>query len=299
MKQFIAIILFSTVCFLGHSQAPVSQLYLFDALTSPAGVFGVYHPRLLSGFNPLGYNNQPHFINDDELFISAIIPPSTQSDIYLLNIASFTRQQITKTRQSEYSPTLTPDKNHFSFVRVDEVASSSQPSAVQRLYICDFKPQGKISSPLPDIKNIGYHTWIDDKYAALFLVNKPNQLAMVDITSKDPLVFTSDAGRCMTSDERGHLIYVHKITETDWYIKDYDPVLQKATILAETVQGSEDFALLPGGKLIMGKGSKLFMINPSTQKTWSEVADLSYYGITSITRLAFKNNHLVLVNQPK
>ncbi|MEO5583311.1 MAG: hypothetical protein ABIR66_11505 [Saprospiraceae bacterium] len=282
-----------------RAQAPMSQVFLFDVQVLSSGQYGIHHSRLLTGFNPTGYNNQPSFISDHELVFTSMVPPATQTDIILLNFNNLTRQQVTNTTWSEYSPTLMPDKNHISCVRVDEPATSSHPNAVQRLYSYELKPQGKISSIIPEMKNIGYHTWLDNKNVALFLVNKPNQLALVDITTRDPLVFTSDIGRCITSDDRGHLIYVHKITDKDWFIKDYDPVLQRANILAETVKGSEDFVLLPGGNILMGSGSKLFVISPSTQKTWTEIADLKYYGIQSITRMAFRNNRLALVNQTR
>ncbi|MEP7323653.1 MAG: hypothetical protein ABI761_17135 [Saprospiraceae bacterium] len=282
-----------------NAQAPVSQVFLFDVQVLPTGQYGIYHPKLLTGFNPLGYNNQPYFISDNELVFTSMIPPATQTDIILLNINNLTRQQVTNTAWSEYSPTLMHDKNHISVVRVDEPADANHPNAVQRLYSYELKPQGKITSILPEMKNIGYHTWLDDKNVALFLVNKPNQLALVDITTRDPLVFTSDIGRCITGDDRGHLIYVHKITDKDWFIKDYDPVLQRASILAETVKGSEDFVLLPGGNILMGSGTKLFAISPATQKTWTEVADLKFYGIQAITRMSFRNNRLVLVNQSR
>ena len=299
MKTSIFVIVVLWCIQLASAQAPLSQIYLFDLQTSTSGTCGIYHPRLLTGFNKSGYNNQPSFINENEILITSLIPPSNQTDIYSLNILTNTKQQITNTILSEYSPTLTPDKNHISCIRVDKSSTTIQPNAIQRLYTYELKPKGKVSSLISDIKNIGYHTWLNDKDVALFLVNKPSQLALVAINSKDPLIFTSDVGRCMTHDDKGHLIYVHKITETDWYIKDYDPILQKATILAETISGSEDFVLIPGGQIMMGKGSKLFMISPATQKTWTEVADLSYYGIQSITRLAFKGNHLVLVNQSR
>lgn len=276
------------------AQAPNTQIYLFDWVKAPDGNIALHTPKILTAFNSKGYNNQPFFINENELLVTVQLPQANQTDIYKLNFTMGTKQQITQTTQSEYSPTLTKDRARMSCVRVDNPAD-----ATQRLYIYDLAPQGKISSPLPDIKNIGYHTWLEDKSVALFLVNKPSQLAIVHTGTKDPLVFSSDVGRCMTSNEQGHLIYVHKISDEYWYIKDYDPTLQKASIITQTLPGVEDFVMMSDGSFLMGKGSKLYRIKPGAEKSWTELADLKYFGLSSISRLAIHGKHLALVNQVK
>lgn len=275
------------------AQAPMSQLYLFKIQRPVTGPWLVHSPKYLSGFNRGGYNNQPYFVNAQEVLITVQESGNFQSDIYQLNLDQHSFHRITQTTYSEYSPTITPDGKYISCVRVDDPATS-----LQRLYRYERNAVGRMNSPLPDIKNVGYHTWLNPSTVALFLVGKPNQLALVDIQSKDPLIFTSDVGRCMTPNRDGHLIFVHKISDTYWYIKEYDPVLQKSTILCETVAGSEDFVQTPDGQFIMGKGSKLFKIDPKTDKAWTEIADLKYFGLQSITRMALNGENLILVNQP-
>lgn len=274
------------------AQAPVSQLYLFKLQKPVTGTWVIHSPKFLSGFNPGGYNNQPFFINDQEVLVTAQEPGSNQSEIYQLHLEQRRIRRLTQTTYSEYSPTITPDGKYISCIRVDDPATN-----LQRLYRYERQAVGRMNSPLPDIKNVGYHTWLDNNNVALFLVGKPNQLALVDINSKDPLIFTSDVGRCMSSNSAGHLIFVHKISEAYWYIKEYDPVLQKSTILCETLGGSEDFVQTADGQFIMGKGSKLFKLDPKTEKAWTEIADLKFFGLQSITRLALRGENLIVVNQ--
>ena len=50
--------------------------------------------------------------------------------------------------------------------------------------------------------------------------------------------------------------------------------------------GVEDFAVLPDGSYIMGRGSKLYKFNRFRDEDWIEIADLRYYNITNISRLA-------------
>lgn len=275
-----------------RGQAPASQLYLFKFQRPANSPWVVHSPKFLSGFNRGGYNNQPSFINDHEILVTVQETGSIQSEIFQLHLEQRSIYRLTQTTYSEYSPTITPDGKFISCVRVDDPLTS-----LQRLYRYDRNAVGRMNSPLPEIKNVGYHTWLNNFTVALFLVGKPNQLALVDITSKDPLIFTSDVGRCMTSNSAGHLIFVHKISDTYWYIKEYDPVLQKSTIVCETLSGSEDFVQTPEGQFIMAKGSKLYKIDPKTEKSWTEIADLSFYGLQSITRLALRGDNLVLVNQ--
>ncbi|MDZ4707183.1 MAG: hypothetical protein SH818_02175 [Saprospiraceae bacterium] len=274
-------------------QAPISQLYLFKIQRPTNTQWVVHSPKYLSGFNRGGYNNQPFFINDQEILLAVQESGSIQTEIYQLHLEQRSFHRLTQTTYSEYSPNLTPDGKYISCVRVDDPVTS-----LQRLYRYERNSVGRLNSPLPEIKNVGYHTWLDNNTVALFLVNKPNQLALVDITSKDPLIFTSDVGRCMTKNGAGHLIFVHKISDAYWYIKEYDPLLQKSTILCETLSGSEDFVQTPEGQFIMAKGSKLYKTDPRTEKAWTEIADLRYFGLQSISRLALRGENLILVNQP-
>ncbi len=276
------------------SQNLASNVYIFNLEALPNGMRVVHSPKLLTQFNSKGYNNQPFFINDHELLLTVKINGTSQTDIYKFNLNTNTRQQITKTSLSEFSPSVTSDMKSLSFVRVDDEAS-----ALQRIYTAEYKLNSKINSPLPDIKNVGYYSWLDSKNVALFLVNKPSQIALVNTDTKDPLIFSSDIGRCMQSNTNGNLLYVHKITDEYWYIKEYDSINQKANIVSETVKGSEDFAHLPDGEFIMAKDSKLYSIHPQTEKSWTEIADLSFFGIRNITRLAFNGGKLALVDQSK
>lgn len=275
-----------------EAQVPATQLYEFRVQKGETGKFVVHSPRYLSAFNEGGYNNQPFFINDYEILITVQEKGAGQTDIFKLNLGLNTLQPLTRTSLSEYSPTLTPDGKYISCVRVDD-----QATGLQRLYRYERKPKGKAISPLPDIKNVGYHAWLDTQNVALFLVGKPHQMALVNIESKDPLLFTSDVGRCMTRNAAGHLVYVHKISETYWYIKEYDPLMQRSIILAETLPGCEDFAMSSEGYFFMCKGSKLYVMHPEKEKSWSEVADLKFFGLDSVSRMALRGDRLILVNQ--
>lgn len=293
MRYLFLISYFIFSCHLYGQSTLVTNIYLF-ALEYNDAKLSVHSPRFITKFNEKGYNNQPFFVNDHELLISVKLPFSEQNDIYSLNLSNNVKRQITKTSLSEFSPSLSQDLKFLSCVRVDDPVTS-----LQRIYSYEYKPGGLVFSPFSDIKNVGYFSWLDQKNVALFLVNKPNQVALVNIDSKDPLIFSSDIGRCLQKNAKGNLIYVHKINDEFWYIKEYDHINQRAAIITETVPGAEDFALTDTGHFIMGKDSKLYSILPDKQKSWLEIADLSYYGIRNIKRIAIHGNNIAIVEQSK
>jgi len=294
MRTFFCIYSYLICSLFAYGQSTlVTHIYLFT-LDHQDTKWQVHSPRFLTKFNDKGYNNQPSFINIDELVLSVKMPENDQNDIYLLNLRTNTKRQITKTAASEYSPSVSTDMKYLSCVRVDDPASG-----VQRLYNYEFKQNGAIESPLADIKNVGYYSWLDQKNVALFLVHKPNQIALVNTDTKDPLIFSSEIGRCLQKNTKGNLIYVHKINDEYWYIKEYDHTNQRANIIVETVPGSEDFAMTENGSFIMGKDSKLYSITPGVQKSWVEIADLSFFGIKNIKRLAIQGNRIAIVDQLK
>jgi hypothetical protein len=256
--------------------------------------FALDNPTYLTYFNPTGYNNQPMFVNDDELFIATRYPNQDQTDIYLLNLRRKTKSQVTETAESEFSPTLMPDLFSFSAVRVEENGN-------QRLW--QF-PTDRLDNGKPVFKyidNIGYHHWINSRRVALFLVGQnTNKLAIADVSTDQTRDVVSNIGRCFkTMPRTGNLLFVHKVSPRTWYIKQinaYDEYA-KGEIVAQTLPGSEDFLVLDDGTFIMGNGSKLFKFHPSydNDKGWQEIADLKYYGIRNITRLALSSNNKIAV----
>ena len=84
----------------------------------------------------------------------------------------------------------------------------------------------------------------------------------------------------------GRLAFIAKATESTWYIKAWNPKNLVSEILCKTRPGSEDFCLLPDGSFLMGEGPRLFHLRPGKETDWRPVADLSKYGVKTITRLA-------------
>jgi hypothetical protein len=247
-------------------------------------------PKFLTAFNKRGYNNQPAFVNNNDLWLSMQMPyDTTQTEVYSLNLATRLKTRITATTESEFSPSPTPDPYYFSCVRVEK-------GKKQRLWKMPYARTSEGEPLFSAITNVGYHAWINDKSVAMFLVGNPHNLVVGNTITQTTTFVSPNIGRCLRATPDGQLLYVFKATNEVWYIKKYNPATYSSEIVVKTVAGSEDFVLLENNTLLMGKGSQVFKLKIGKDTRWQEVADLRYYGIRNIDRLAVSSgNKLALV----
>lgn len=240
-------------------------------------------PRYLTAFNPTGYNNQPQFFSPYEIYLTVQFPEdTTQTDIFVLNPALRTTAQVTATTTSEYSPTRMPGGKYFSAVRVE-------PGGTQRLWAFPLDRSDNGRPVFPNILGVGYHCWLRDTVAALFIVGENNSnhyLGLAGTKRQQLQRIAFNVGRCLQKMPDSRLAFVQKATEQTWFIKTYDLNTKTSGIVIKTLPGSEDFTVLPDGTFLAGQNAKLYQYNPRRQTDWKEIADLSRYGVHKITRLA-------------
>lgn len=253
-------------------------------------------PKFLTVFNRGGYNNQPNFFSNNELWITAQFRSDTsQTDLIALDLLSRTQTRITATpTTAEYSPTLMPGGKRFSSVRVEEDGN-------QRLWSfpMDRSDNGRVE--FPKIYNVGYHCWLRDTLVAFFIVgenDQPHTLQIVGAKGQKPQRIASNIGRCMLKRPDGKLLFVQKATEQTWFLKTWDPKTNTQEIVVKMPGGTEDFTLLHDGTLVCGNATKLFQYKAPRDADWKEIADLAKYGVKKITRLAAsKDGKLAVVVQ--
>ncbi len=238
---------------------PASDIFIID-VASHNGQLKFGAPKKIT--DVVGYNNQPSFTADGQSILYTSIRDK-QADIYRYDLHSGATTQVTKTPESEYSPTLMPDGKSISVVRVE--ADNTQ--RLWKFPLADGAPPSLI---LEKIKPVGYHLWIDDHTLALFILGKPNTLQIVDTRTEKAETITENPGRILRRiPHQNKFSFVHKISDKEWAIKAFDLRTR-----------------LPSGMLLMARDSKLFAVVPLNGKTWSEVADFSAPGLKGITRIA-------------
>ena len=253
---------------------PASDIFIVD-VASRSGKMKLGQPVKIN--TSVGYNNQPSFMPDGQSVLYTSIRDK-QADIYRYDIARGATTQITKTPESEYSPTLMPDGKSISVVRVEA-------DGTQRLW--KFPLAGDPPSLiLEKIKPVGYHLWIDDHTLALFILGKPNTLQLVDTRTEKAETIAENPGRILRRiPHQNKLSFVHKISDQEWIVKAYDLDSRKTTELIKTFPGVEDYAWTPAGDLLMAKDAKLF-VRKKSDWAWQEVGDFSSAGLKTITRIA-------------
>jgi hypothetical protein len=189
-----------------------------------------------------------------------------------------------------------PAGKSLSVVRVEKDKDKTQ-----RLW--KFPLTGEAPSViLENIKPVGYHCWIDANHVALFILGEPNTLQIADLTTGKAEKIADDIGRSM-----------HKIPGTDkisftvkekegWIIKELDPSTKQIKTLVNGIGTSEDYIWLPGRRILMANGTKLYEWDSTEPKAgWTQMTDLSNRGFGKITRLAFypKGDLLAFVAEEK
>jgi hypothetical protein len=293
MKPLLTAAIFAQFLTLGMAQLPTTNVYLFS-IQRTGDNFTFYTPRFLTGFNKYGYNNQPHFVSNNEIYLTVgLAGENGKTDVYSLSLLDNVKTQVTATGEPEYSPAVTPDRSFFSCVRVDR-------DNIQRLW---KYPLNRASAGLPvfrTVQDIGYHCWLDNKNLALYMKRgSSNYLRIINTDTEAATDLTTNIGRSLVKLPNGKLGFIHKASEKEWYIKQMDVNSFGSEIIAQTLPGVEDFICLSDGTLIMGYSGKLYAYKPGgAQKEWREMVDLRAYGILNIKRLAVsrEGDKIALVN---
>lgn len=268
---------------------PTTKVYAFKMIQKGEN-YHFTNPQYLSGFNPNGYNNQPHFVDDHTLYITTQFPDDNQTDIYSLDLLSKKLTRVTATVEGEYSPTVMPASNTFSAVRVE-----ADGEGTQRLwkFPMDRTSYGQVI--FEDIKGVGYHHWLTPEKVALFIVDQPNKLMIANQSTGAAVEMLTNIGRGFQKLGNDKLAFIHKTAADTWYIKEMDSYTYRFKNIIETLPKSEDFIYLSDGTFLMGNGSKLYKFNKVFDTGWKEVADFKHYGITNITRLAVSKNGTIAI----
>ncbi|MFC1563330.1 TolB family protein [candidate division KSB1 bacterium] len=285
----LLITLFSSVSLYAQNNF---DIYLID-YSVQSGKFVFRTPVNIS--SRAGYDSQPFFHPDGRsVFYSS--QREGQTDIYQYDLRKSRTIQLTDTPDcSEYSPTITPDRNYFSVIQQLNQDNMRQP--LRKFPVKGGEAEHIFENEL----KVGYHAWADNNTVVMFILGsreKPNTLQVYDTEKGTLYEITDNIGRCLHKiPKKDEISFTQRFTDNESYIKKIDMKTKGITTITQMLSGSQDYSWTPDRILIAGTGSKLFKYQPGKDTEWIEIADLTEYGIRGINRLAVspEGNRLVLV----
>ena len=236
-----------------------------------------------------GYDNQPKFGPDgNSIYFTRLLDKADgtgeQTDIFKYDLDSGETTNVTQTEDySEYSPTpYNPD--FLSTVRVN--AKGEQ-------HLSLFNLESKKHEVLrADIEPVGYYAWLDPTKAGVFVLGDVMTLQILDTESEqEPLVLESNIGRCFET-VGNNVITFSKVNDSihDLYALTVDGAISSLEI--SLPKGAEDYVWVDSEHLIVGVGSKLFIVSAANTR---ELADLSDFEVSDISRLTLSPDRSRLV----
>lgn len=273
------LILFSVLLSVSSfSQDTENEIIVLDVINED-GKISLQNPINIT--NRPGYDNQPSFSEDGSALLYTSIRENDQADIYLYNFSDSTHRQITKTKESEFSPVFISN-NSFSVVRVDK-------DSLQRMYVLNMK--GKTKEQLVNHQDsIGYYKWMSDNELAIFVLPEPFELRIVRTDTNLTKVVTSKISPSIHKHPTtGKVLFVTEFEEGQWFICeiiDIDENSFEIVPIVNVLDEDHNFIITPNGDYIVCKGSKIYKYNPATDQGWTRIYDGSNDGYDHFYRLA-------------
>jgi dipeptidyl aminopeptidase/acylaminoacyl peptidase len=251
---------------------------IFLAAFSPRGQPVVARPINIT--RTPGYDNQPSFTPDGAAIFFTSNRGAAQTDVYRYEIAGEATTRVTDTPEGEYSPTVTPDGQHLSVIRVET-------DGTQRLW--QFTLQGaEPQLVLERVEPVGYHAWADDHTLALFVLGQPATLQLADTRSGNAVEIARGINRSVQRVPRsGTISFVDRDEDGSLMVRELDPKTRTVTTIVAAVAGAKeaDLAWTPDGQLLMAEKDVLYGYQRDA-KGWTRLADLAALGMHGVTRLA-------------
>ncbi|NVJ66092.1 MAG: PD40 domain-containing protein [Gammaproteobacteria bacterium] len=235
-----------------------------------------------------GYDNQPKFSKDGQtIYFTRGITANgkSQTDIMAYDFESKQLTNISNSPDSsEYSPTPYQD----GFLTIIGVADSNGKQYLNQLAI-DSGAQKTFTTA---IEPIGYHAWLNENEAAVFVLGDFMTLQVLHTdANRKPMVLAENIGRSFHRIAENKVSYtVEEVGKHRIYLLDGNHQSHDTGIVLP--EGVQDYVWLNDKEVILGKDSKLYR---KSAKSVSEIVDLSEFGIKGISRLAIDNNQLSVV----
>ncbi|MFC0605048.1 nuclear transport factor 2 family protein [Winogradskyella pulchriflava] len=275
--KYLLLILCSLFISIVFSQSE-TEIFLFDIEQNNSKI-QVKNANNIS--NNKGYDNQPSFLNEDNILFAST--RNGQTDIAQYNINYKSKIFINSTQGGEYTPLKIPNKNAVSAVRLDE-------DGKQRLYSYNLS-NGESTELIKDLV-VAYYTWYNEDTVVSAVIEDENlNLYVTNVLDGKSERYATNVGRSFHKIPNSNLVsFIYKESDKQWQIRSLNPLTGRTRLIANTIEGIEDICWLSNNTILSGKGGILYKLTLRHDNNWKKVADLTADGITNITRMALNSN---------
>lgn len=235
----------------------------------------VFNPHQISVEG--NYSNQPFFISNDELLLSA--ERNGQTDVLKYNFKTNKKEFLTQTDGSEYSPQPIPKTSKIAAVRLEK-------NGLQRFYQYDL--ENKKSSILIENIAVAYFRFIDSKKVLATILNdQVMDLVSINLNSAEIDTLFTDAGRGIEKIPNSKQVsYTLKNKIGRWDLYGMSEVYKNSYFITELPNGVQDYVWINENQILIGVDNKLFIFDTFGESHWVHAGSLKSYGIKNISRLA-------------
>lgn len=283
-KKFNIFFLLACSCFL-KAQVPNTDLWLFKMETDKLNRTVLKEPLNIT--NREGYDNQPSFSEDGKRIYYVSIREDKQADIYYYETGSKMNVPFTKTKVSEYSPTIVNEGRLIASVVVEA-------DSAQRIHYLNTVTG--LDEKRLEMDSVGYFTFLNSDTVIYYKLTQPHSLRYYVKSSNEDKWLGNSPARTFRALNRHAVLYGLKdSSQVTFYI--YDFLLQKSRRYAQYPSTNEDITWHPKYGLVKAEEAQLLRFDEGSQK-WILLFDLASFQIKKITRFAFdpKNKYLIVVN---
>ena len=281
MKQLFTVLFSLSLLFCSAQSS--TEILLFDIKVTNGQV------TISNGMNITkhkGYDNQPFFHPDQPLIYYSSFDDSSRSDIKIYNYNTKQTSNFTSTKEREYSPTVTPDRNFISCI----IQRDNGDQDLGKYPINGGKPEILINH-----LKVGYHAWAGDIKLFLFVLDDSvnNSLHYYYLDKNADTVIAENIGRSLHQiPGQNAMSFVQKIGDKQYVVKKYDLTTGVISSIIPAPPGQDQLCWLQNNIILMSDGSKLFSFR---ENSFTELKDRKWQpvvieGDTSmlkgVTRLA-------------
>lgn len=252
---------------------PSSEIFLFE-LSKENGTYQLAKPINIS--NNQGYDNQPTFLNNEEIVYAANF--DNQTDIVKINFRTKEKQRITDTPGSEFSPKPTPNGKYISAIILAKDGSQ---------VLAKYPLKGGDPKIISSTQKIGYYCWFDKKTVFSYVVGSPPSLQEWNTKNAQFKIIMMNPGRSLSRiPDQKTVSFIHKESDDIWYLNSYDPVTDKVVYITECIKGAEDMTWAADGTAFLSDQKKIYQFNPKTDTSWRLMANMDAFNLSEASRLA-------------